>query len=330
MGKTERWQGIAGGVEEGETYLEACKREANEEAGINCNAPVVELKSISTMPVVNVTKDFLWGENVYLIYEHCFGIDATNETITLSHEHKKMEWLSYEDAKNENYYINLKILNFDFQIGDKVVYMVIAPNTQKYYPLFQGTDNAVIDITSNNIGLKAEVRIKPLNYFVNVGTYTVLATIIHNGEQFSTNYIDIEIDLPAESNYQLQISYQEIKGNQNELSTYYLSAKIFLNSEQINADNMLISWYLQNNNEPFRRMNSDFEWKPEEPGIYTISAKIEGLASGLTIESKNPIVITAVYNNSSTIFMWIGIIVGVAVLGLVVVIIIKVKSEKVW
>lgn len=238
--------------------------------------------------------------------------------------------LSYEDAKNENYYINLKILNFDFQIGDKVVYMVIAPNTQKYYPLFQGTDNAVIDITSNNIGLKAEVRIKPLNYFVNVGTYTVLATIIHNGEQFSTNYIDIEIDLPAESNYQLQISYQEIKGNQNELSTYYLSAKIFLNSEQINADNMLISWYLQNNNEPFRRMNSDFEWKPEEPGIYTISAKIEGLASGLTIESKNPIVITAVYNNSSTIFMWIGIIVGVAVLGLVVVIIIKVKSEKVW
>lgn len=99
VGKTERWQGIAGGVEEGETYLEACKREANEEAGINCNAPVVELKSISTMPVVNVTKDFLWGENVYLIYEHCFGIDATNETITLSHEHKKMEWLSYEDAK---------------------------------------------------------------------------------------------------------------------------------------------------------------------------------------------------------------------------------------
>lgn len=99
VGKIEIWQGIAGGVEEGETYLEACKREANEEAGINYNAPVVELKSISTMPVVNVMKDYLWGENVYLIYEHCFGIDVTNETITLSHEHKKMEWLSYEDAK---------------------------------------------------------------------------------------------------------------------------------------------------------------------------------------------------------------------------------------
>ena len=114
------WQGIAGGVEEGETFLESCKREANEEAGISYDAPVVELKSMCTMPVVNVTKDFLWGENVYLIYEHCFGIDATNETITLSHEHTKMEWLSFEDAKaklkwdsNKNalWELNWKLLN---------------------------------------------------------------------------------------------------------------------------------------------------------------------------------------------------------------------------
>jgi len=98
-GKTERWQGIAGGVEEGESWLEACKREANEEANISYNADVIELKSISTMPVVNVVKDFIWGEDTYLIYEHCFGIDATNEDIKLSHEHSKIEWLSYEEAK---------------------------------------------------------------------------------------------------------------------------------------------------------------------------------------------------------------------------------------
>ena len=101
IGKTEIWQGIAGGVEEGETYLEACKREANEEAGISYAAKVIELKSISTMPVVNVTKEFIWGEETYLIYEHCFGIDATKENIVLSHEHTKMEWLSYEEAKNK-------------------------------------------------------------------------------------------------------------------------------------------------------------------------------------------------------------------------------------
>jgi len=99
IGNHERWQGIAGGVEEGETFLEACKREANEEASISYNAKCVELESISTIPVVNVTKDFLWGEDTCLIYEHCFGIDVTNEEIILSREHTKYEWLTYEEAK---------------------------------------------------------------------------------------------------------------------------------------------------------------------------------------------------------------------------------------
>ena len=101
VGKTERWQGIAGGVEEGETFLEACKREAKEEAGLSYGAPIIELKSTCTIPVINVTKNFLWGEKIYLIEEHCFGIDATNETIVLSSEHTKMLWLPYEKAKNK-------------------------------------------------------------------------------------------------------------------------------------------------------------------------------------------------------------------------------------
>ena len=100
VGKIERWQGIAGGVEENETFLEACKREANEEANISYDAPVIELKSTCTLPVISVTKDFIWGEDVYLIYEHCFGIDATGEEIVLSDEHTKFEWLTYEEAKN--------------------------------------------------------------------------------------------------------------------------------------------------------------------------------------------------------------------------------------
>ncbi len=125
LGTTERWQGIAGGVEEDETYLEACKREANEEAGITYDAPIIELKSLSTIPVVNVTKEFIWGENVYLIYEHCFGIDATDEVINISHEHKKMEWLTYEEAKlklkwdsnrNALWELNWKLLNNKIEI----------------------------------------------------------------------------------------------------------------------------------------------------------------------------------------------------------------------
>ena len=100
-GEKERWQGIAGGVEEGETFIEACRREANEEANISYNAEIIELESISTMPVVNVTKEFIWGENTCLIYEHCFGIDVTNEEIKLSHEHSKFEWLTFSEANKK-------------------------------------------------------------------------------------------------------------------------------------------------------------------------------------------------------------------------------------
>lgn len=101
VGDIPRYQGIAGGVEDDETFLEACQREAFEEAGISKNAPVVQLKSTCTIPVPFVTKTFLWGADTYLIYEHAFGIDATNENICLSLEHTKMEWLSYEEAMNK-------------------------------------------------------------------------------------------------------------------------------------------------------------------------------------------------------------------------------------
>ena len=60
VGEFERWQGIAGGVEDGETFLEACQREAYEEANISSDK-IIELHSISTIPVPNVTKKFLWG-----------------------------------------------------------------------------------------------------------------------------------------------------------------------------------------------------------------------------------------------------------------------------
>ena len=97
----EIWQGIAGGVDDDETYIEACKREVNEEAGITDFSNVIELESICTMPVPNVTKEFIWGNDILLIYEHCFGIECKNKDIILSHEHTKMECLKYEEAKNK-------------------------------------------------------------------------------------------------------------------------------------------------------------------------------------------------------------------------------------
>ena len=40
---------------------------------------MLELQSISTIHVPNITKDFIWRNDIGLVYEHCFGIDAAKE-----------------------------------------------------------------------------------------------------------------------------------------------------------------------------------------------------------------------------------------------------------
>lgn len=94
------WQGIAGGVEEGETVLEACKREANEEAGIPYNKKYIELDSKSTIPVNFIHGDFYWGDDVYNAVEYCFGVCVDEMELVLSDEHTDMCWVDYEKAFN--------------------------------------------------------------------------------------------------------------------------------------------------------------------------------------------------------------------------------------
>ena len=93
------WQGICGGGEDGETIIETAKRESFEEAGIEYASNYIQLDTITTMPVVAITGTFSWGENVYVVKEYCFGVDATNQEIKLSDEHPEYRWLTYDEAK---------------------------------------------------------------------------------------------------------------------------------------------------------------------------------------------------------------------------------------
>lgn len=81
------WQGIAGGVEEKETILEACKREANEEAGIPLE---------KTVNFIN--GNFQWGNDIFNVTEYCFGVCVDKIILTLSSEHTEMRWVNYETA----------------------------------------------------------------------------------------------------------------------------------------------------------------------------------------------------------------------------------------
>ena len=93
------WQGIAGGVEHGENILDSAKREALEEANISNQAKFIMLDSYTMMPVTNVVKKFIWGDDVLLIKEYAFGVNAQKEKIKISFEHLKYSWFDYDKAQ---------------------------------------------------------------------------------------------------------------------------------------------------------------------------------------------------------------------------------------
>lgn len=93
------WQGIAGGGEDGETPLEAARREALEEAGIPAEAHLIELQAICSIPVYLFRDGAAWGDTLYVIPEYSFGVDCTGRHISLSHEHSELQWLRFDEAR---------------------------------------------------------------------------------------------------------------------------------------------------------------------------------------------------------------------------------------
>ncbi|MCW2917920.1 MAG: hydrolase [Actinomycetia bacterium] len=92
------WQGVAGGGEDGESPLDAARREAGEEAGITAGAEFIALDARATLPVVAVTGEFTWGPEVLVIPEYAFGVRVDGPELTLSHEHLEYGWFSLEAA----------------------------------------------------------------------------------------------------------------------------------------------------------------------------------------------------------------------------------------
>jgi len=93
---SDYWQGIAGGGEE--TPIEAAKRELFEETGLLNNILLSKLDTICSLSVESVVGKFLWGEDIYVIKEYCFGAQIFTKNLILSKEHLQYKWLSFEDA----------------------------------------------------------------------------------------------------------------------------------------------------------------------------------------------------------------------------------------
>ena len=93
------WQFVSGGGEDNETPLETVVREIKEETSIVVDKKEIEqLDSKTTIPVINITREYTWGKNVYVIPEYTFAIKLKNCNIKLSNEHKEYKWVEYDEA----------------------------------------------------------------------------------------------------------------------------------------------------------------------------------------------------------------------------------------
>ncbi len=92
------WQGIAGGGEDNETPLEAAKRETFEEAGLPQESEFIRLDTITSIQATGFRDSHLWGDQVYVIPQYCFGVSFKHDQIVLSNEHDEYKWLKYKDA----------------------------------------------------------------------------------------------------------------------------------------------------------------------------------------------------------------------------------------
>ncbi len=99
------WQGIAGGGEDDETPSEAARRETFEETGIELTSTFLQLDTVVSVPVTEFKDSFIWGEDVYVIPQYCFGVSTSQFDINISDEHSAYGWFTYEQAH--------QILKFD-------------------------------------------------------------------------------------------------------------------------------------------------------------------------------------------------------------------------
>ncbi|GEM_PF-63570 len=92
------WQAVAGGGEDGETPLESARRETLEETGLSPEMPFLQLQTIEPIPVTEFKDSPLWGEDLYVIPQYCFGVPAPAGEVRLSHEHTQVRWLTFAEA----------------------------------------------------------------------------------------------------------------------------------------------------------------------------------------------------------------------------------------
>ncbi|HXT88364.1 MAG TPA: NUDIX domain-containing protein [Trebonia sp.] len=94
------WQGVAGGVEEGEDLLTAARRETAEEVSLAGGSPVYKLDMVSGVARTWFAASRQWPAGLYIVVKHYFAMDVTLDPtpVVLSREHSEFRWAPYDEA----------------------------------------------------------------------------------------------------------------------------------------------------------------------------------------------------------------------------------------
>ena len=111
------WQGVCGGVEDGETTVQSARRELMEEAGITQNLPLYPLESKSYLPldVFSPEESEHWGMDVVVVPMYFFAMPFEGRII-LSDEHAEVRWFPYQEAYDLIYYLDQKIALYELNL----------------------------------------------------------------------------------------------------------------------------------------------------------------------------------------------------------------------
>lgn len=90
------WQFVAGGGEDDEQPVQAAERETQEETGLV--GKMISLDSRFSVPKDCFAAADSWGDEVFVIPEYCFAVDAGSCDIALSSEHTECRWVDYDRA----------------------------------------------------------------------------------------------------------------------------------------------------------------------------------------------------------------------------------------
>ena len=61
-------------------------------------SPFLQLDAVEPVRVTCFGCRYLWGEDVYVIPQYCFGVLAEDRELALSREYTEYRWLRYEQA----------------------------------------------------------------------------------------------------------------------------------------------------------------------------------------------------------------------------------------